>query len=58
MTFRLSKKKKILLNLNQIENLDMTSLPFKKLLNLFYILASNLNGINVDVKDIVLFFTI
>ena len=54
-TFRLSKKRKgTLSNLNQIENLDMTSLLLKELLNLFDISASNFNNIEADVRSTVL----
>lgn len=48
------KEKRTLLSLDQIKNLDMTDLPLKKPLNLFCMLALNLNGIKTDVKGIVL----
>lgn len=47
------KGKETLPNLDQIENLDMTSLPLKKPFNPFYMSASNFRGIKADLKDMV-----
>lgn len=55
--FKVSKKKKkILLNLKQIENLDIINLLLKISLNLFHISVSNLSNINTDIGDTVLLF--
>lgn len=51
---RPSKKgKKTHLNLDQIENLDMTGLSLKKFLNPFHVSASNLSGIKADAGSMV-----
>lgn len=48
------KGKGTLLNLDQIENLDMTGLPLKEPLNPLHVSASNLSGIEADAGSTVL----
>lgn len=56
-TCGLSKKEKETFpNFNQIENLDITGLPFKKPLNHFHVSVSNLNDIKADAGGTVLLF--
>lgn len=50
------KKKKILLNLDQIENLDMTDLPLKERFNPFHMSVLNLSSIKADVEGTILLF--